>query len=986
MPFGEQGRFGLAIPKDDRIGLAVEDIAKAAEGRRGGVETSVSKAITCRPREERETRQILPHRGETERSAKSRVDSLHSNDLPQQQAFRTSDDHAPSTVFETDPSRRLQLDTAESNMSRLLAVELPRRTQRETRVTNDESESDPDRLLDHQYRTKRIINKDDAIRTSLPTDESNGEDVSDENEQGHMEEDSDLEAERSKREAISHGQRRVGRQARETISPRVDGGDLLRHSHNLESESSNEIKPLVHQHRAEIARRVSTGKLKPVRKPSLKTIPVSGRRPLSMQRKLGPEMSARPDIFGIEESPQKPRGSRLDQASAFSPMRKQRKTHAELEQEQLDDQLGVGNDKVPGVQVPRISHKRPRDHDVADFSTNHDFISGAIANDREDRSENEQQGPLAKRGRSQPRRLQQDTEVRRTPTKDIEQHNVAGAHRSASRRGGADESQISTNAQMSLTLKQADESNGTVDRSQGKISRAQVDRINPSSLIFIDEIADSDDHPQPGSYSVGDGADDVEDRSNAKRQAMVRAKMNKQAEKQQAAENENVDDHQEENCSQDESHSNAESHSGSENDTNESDRVLGQWPALRKIFRARKFQANAVKHEGIALKDKLVKAIVNKCESAGEKILASNETGDGLAQDLVGIGNDVRALYTRTNGNEPELDNVRRGKAIYAHLFPKLIEVLERMVGCFETMDVRGHARGRMSYSHLERIIALVDVILGLYGDQNGGAKQYHVRPKSAIPLIKPAESMCVSLKGVRKAFAAALNQHRQEKSRQEQKLRQSQANAAAREREEAERLASEAYLLRREKWAQLHSVRNRVEDRYLPDAASYIRHIAFPEIEFEEDSDGYPMDRLEIFVPRVGPPLAMVEEARNRVWTEEESNALQTVLEVDHGPMVFEKLIKKYCGVSNKKRQILNKYNVTEIVTRAADMKQEYIRLQSQNGGIVEDWVKEIPEWVKPAPLPGQENDDRNAELEAVPNNDNEGGIDIYIDPRTHG
>nr|POE49102.1 hypothetical protein CFP56_32252 [Quercus suber] len=737
-------------------------------------------------------------------------------------------------------------------------------------VTADEHQSDPDGLLDHKYRPK-------TKKASAHRDYAQAEPAGNEPDKAGA--NFAVEGEGEELERNGEKRRPVPRPMRKTRQHR-SVGDILKGNHTLEPQASERIDFPVNQDQAGLARPVSTGKLRSISRRAPRPSSGSTERPSSVQQKPGPQTFARPDVFGLVASPQKRNANKLEHASESQRSRKQRKTHAELEQEQIDDQLRMESEKAPEPKALQWSRKRPRgpESEAAVHVPSRKSARIAVAYDQGTSSEYDESEPPSTQRRDSPQKDGTDTQLQTAQRED----------------GGSD-----------AELYSGDESN-----------------------LGAEDLSD------PGHQWNSDG------RSDAKRQ------------------------------------------------TDEVGRVHGQLPALRGIFERRKDQAAEVKNAGIAMEDEPVQEILDKCQRVIERLSAakgSGYTGVDPARDLAGIAEDVRALYTAANGRQPDFTNAERGKGIYTHLFLKLVEVLERMVNYYETSDTGNDDRGQLKYGPLKTINFMIDITLGLYGDQKGGAKQYRPRPSSGIKLIQPVESMCVSLKDIRKVFADVLRRHLREHGSKELKLRYTQANAAVREREQAEQLATEIYLEKRDKWAQLHSVRNRVEDRYLPDAGHYIRHIAFPEDEVEEDSDGFPIDRLEIFTPRVGPPLAMVEEARNRMWSEEEFEALLDGLRTYCGPRVFERIIKRYCGVVDKKRQILNKYNVTELVTKAADLKRDYLQLQGQVDGEVEDWVKMIPEWVKPAPLSGQENNDRNAEPVATTSNYGD-WVDIYLDHEAEG
>ena len=160
------------------------------------------------------------------------------------------------------------------------------------------------------------------------------------------------------------------------------------------------------------------------------------------------------------------------------------------------------------------------------------------------------------------------------------------------------------------------------------------------------------------------------------------------------------------------------------------------------------------------------------------------------------------------------------------------------------------------------------------------------------------------------------------------------------------------------EKWKRLHEERQWIEGGLIPTAKA--KHLAFPDHYIEIDEDGLPFEREQLFVRRVGPPPGLVDEALARQWSMVELSSLCDGLKQYSGPFVFEKVFRRYCG----KGRELNKYNVTEIVTVAAALREQLTLDQESKYGEVEEWIAAIPVWTRAHAL-GKENEDHGIFVE---------------------
>lgn len=372
-------------------------------------------------------------------------------------------------------------------------------------------------------------------------------------------------------------------------------------------------------------------------------------------------------------------------------------------------------------------------------------------------------------------------------------------------------------------------------------------------------------------------------------------------------------------------------------------RFYGQWKTLRKISKAT--EIIGVNHKGgeplpqrkIRLRNAEVVTIVNLCNEAMDKLSSDEDP----AADFAHIGERVDELYIADEESEPDFKDVSMSKDIHAHLFPKLVQLLRHTVEHYEENDVGDSADSRLTPGHLRTVIDLIKLILDL-GD---GAKKYD-NPPPELALLKPVQNGIIApLKPMHAALKRELRRHddiAHHKATQ-QRLAAFRVLATQREAQEERRTAHAKRV--RDKWHQLHLERIYAEGG-IPTQQKR-RHLALPiadEVE-ERDHNGLPFERLEVFGPRIGPSPALVEQARqNNVWSMPELAALEEGLQKYMGEMVFEKIFRRYCP----RKQLLNRYNVTEIVTCAADLKEFLAGMQAHSGGEVEDWVRGIPVWTR--------------------------------------
>lgn len=385
-------------------------------------------------------------------------------------------------------------------------------------------------------------------------------------------------------------------------------------------------------------------------------------------------------------------------------------------------------------------------------------------------------------------------------------------------------------------------------------------------------------------------------------------------------------------------------------------RLYGQWHRLRLMCDAVKFIG--VNYHGgapqprrnIKLRSAEVGTIINLCNAVMDKL----SEGQEHVPDFALIMEHVDALHR--DASDPDFTNVNTIKSIYFSLFPKLVDVLRHTVECYEDLDLDEGASNGLTIGHLEIVVKLIKKMIEL----GEGVKKY-TSPDSSLALVRPVRyGILAPLKTMEVALGKILRDRKYERRIQKEQQREAKHRArAAKKQQRAEEQRSRVRKVQH-KWHLLHHERIFAEG-FVASAQKH-SHLAPPEplADIEIDPSGVPFERLEVFIARVGPSLASVEAAREKIWSLDELEAFQEGLERYTGPCVFEKIFRRYCG----KNGPLRPYNVTEIVTCAADLKEYLSDLQQRQGGEVDDWVRAIPLWTK-GRSSGKENSPDESEAE---------------------
>ncbi|KAK4507671.1 hypothetical protein PRZ48_001406 [Zasmidium cellare] len=384
----------------------------------------------------------------------------------------------------------------------------------------------------------------------------------------------------------------------------------------------------------------------------------------------------------------------------------------------------------------------------------------------------------------------------------------------------------------------------------------------------------------------------------------------------------------------------------------DANRLLGQGRRLKEIYDSLKnvglSHRNGEFHRAnVDRDDDDVQAIVKLCKKArtGLKRLQDDIDSDEPSRDppreFDQIALRIKGLCGQNDDFPTDFKDQAKATEIYFYLVPGLVKVLRDTIEVYETID-----EGAINIAHLKIVITFIALILRL-----GTSADDYRRPDPGLAVVRPVKTDI--LKPLRKVHVN-LNQYI---SRQEQ----NEINAREQAREDAET----ARQLREEeqeqakrksrnrilnKWIGLHDERRHVVG-VVP--WSLVRHLRMPDAPVEFDQNGEPFERVELLTHRVGPHPVHIKRAKEQVWSTEEINALLEGLRRYTGPQVFQDIFRAYC----RRNGALYYYNVTEIVTIAADLKEHLEEKQMEEYGEIEQWVRDIPVWTNVQTMLGQEN-----------------------------
>ncbi|EMC99573.1 hypothetical protein BAUCODRAFT_341952 [Baudoinia panamericana UAMH 10762] len=382
--------------------------------------------------------------------------------------------------------------------------------------------------------------------------------------------------------------------------------------------------------------------------------------------------------------------------------------------------------------------------------------------------------------------------------------------------------------------------------------------------------------------------------------------------------------------------------------TQHANRLFGQWRTLQKVYRAvdnigiHYTDGEPTSRRKFKVEDNEVKEVLTACEA----VLETVASGEEPARDLTELAQLVDALYRPSDESEPDFASRLRAKDIYAHVFGKMVEVLKQLILRYRDMD-----EDSLSIGHLTIVARFVKVIIEL----GTGAKLYTHRPEG-LAIIAPCErGIVIPLRDeVYPAFARVLRDHHRAENHRLHQQRHAEERALDIQREVQEQRQRDYIRRVQARWSRLHTERRWAECKG-PIPPEKFERLRTPRLQPEEDSNGESFERLQVFMPRVGPPPALVEQAKALVWSEQELGALSEGLRRfrnDEKSCKFTKIIRAHCG----REGVLNRYTVTEIVTMAAQLRDYLVEERMRLQGEVDEWILQIPVWTKGHPL-GKEN-----------------------------
>ncbi|KAK5166823.1 uncharacterized protein LTR77_007552 [Saxophila tyrrhenica] len=373
-------------------------------------------------------------------------------------------------------------------------------------------------------------------------------------------------------------------------------------------------------------------------------------------------------------------------------------------------------------------------------------------------------------------------------------------------------------------------------------------------------------------------------------------------------------------------------------------RIFGRWPELKRAFNAADHIGRPVEGRGVTrvrydkvpleLEDKQVRAAVKLCKKLTTSYNTSRDnTGESStpAVDPASVLSELRQRIDGLCGKNEEYDydgrNVDRCTSMYYHLVPKLLGLVESAVTCYEKLDEREFPANELTIPHLHVVNRIINLLLDLVM----GAAEYHPRPETSYHVVQPVREIAPILRDVHRSFHDRIQHHQHRLATQRQAQIDAQQRAADLEQEQRRAVQQQEFDRMQAKWIRLHEVRYWAEG-------------------------GFPPHQKVVHLER---PVYDVDPDGQRFYS-----ALLDGLREYAGEFVFERLFAECC----RKGRELNRFNVTEIVTQAAVMREWLIKCDQKRGRETEAWVLGIPVWTSGHPsLAGKENEEDAGEAEAV-------------------
>lgn len=382
-------------------------------------------------------------------------------------------------------------------------------------------------------------------------------------------------------------------------------------------------------------------------------------------------------------------------------------------------------------------------------------------------------------------------------------------------------------------------------------------------------------------------------------------------------------------------------------------RLQGVFGSLKDIGRnvtgKRNMRVRDEAQKHFDLEDGEVKTAVDLCTSATtifdqlkDRAERRAEPQEDPAGPLTELSDQIDVLCEGSEEVPFDRANSKRCCNIYAHLVPSLVKLLRSSLLCYEKLDQDDGTDGQITTPHLQIVNGIIKLILVLIQ----GVRQYN-NPPTEHHLVEPVRNRInPPLRQVHAHFHTRIQIQYMQLTIQAEREDQARQTALRLEQEERRSRQQARIAIWQTKWLRLHEERFWADGGILSEAKR--KHLALPK--YDIDQNGMRFERAEVFHPRVGPPPGLVDLATRQQWTMVQLSALADGLKLYTGPHVFERIFRKYC----RRGAELDRYNVTEIVTTAANLRDVLTER-----GEVEEWVTAIPMWTKTHEALGKENEE---------------------------
>ncbi|KAK5000546.1 hypothetical protein LTR66_000613 [Elasticomyces elasticus] len=406
----------------------------------------------------------------------------------------------------------------------------------------------------------------------------------------------------------------------------------------------------------------------------------------------------------------------------------------------------------------------------------------------------------------------------------------------------------------------------------------------------------------------------------------------------------------------------------------ESQELFGQMSTLTKVFEA--INTVGVSHRNgetlrhsFAIQTAQVKELRNTCKRAeaaytslaGRDLASTNNSDkstEDAAKDLLVTVEDQALTLCSDDYDWASEDLVCD---IYAHAFPHLTRVLQRLVTYY--LNVLSNEEDEScGYSCLRPLLEFVRVILKL----GEAVKNFTAKPDSTSAIVKPVRNRIIApLRRVQKVWSEGIE--REDWKRHHLVLVRTWEEDLQRDSERERHEEREARLKRQKAklWRGLLLARLSCE----PDVRRW-RHLRTNHLQqvlmsdnSDLDANGRPFERLPMFTPRSslipGQPASSASFTYGNggklmsIELQETAElalikALERYAETYSDPvMLFEKIFKEHCCRDKQWHRdgALRPFNALQIAARAGEMKRNWIEDDVAQGREVEAWIRCIPE-----------------------------------------